>query len=103
MSASALQQRYLAAAAIAGEAGNCALTCLGNPDRLGLEMKGFQDYLTAADGAVESLVRQRIAEAFPTDAILGEEGGGDGGDHLWIVDPIDGPANFARGEPARDL
>jgi histidinol-phosphatase len=47
------------------------------------------------------MVRERIADTFPQDRVLGEEEGGDGqaGGRLWIVDPIDGTANFARGIP----
>jgi myo-inositol-1(or 4)-monophosphatase len=62
-------------------------------------LKGDQDWLTAADGAVEALIRAAVAEAFPRDAVLGEEAGlaGDASGPLWIVDPIDGTANYARG------
>jgi myo-inositol-1(or 4)-monophosphatase len=68
-------------------------------DRLGTTMKGFQDFLTVADGEVEALLRRRVAEAFPGDGFLGEEDGGAQAERLWVVDPIDGTANFARGEP----
>lgn len=62
-------------------------------------MKGPQDYLTETDGLVERHVRERIAEAFPEDGFLGEETGGNPGDTAWVVDPIDGTANFARAIP----
>lgn len=64
-----------------------------------VSMKGPQDYLTETDGQVESHVRARIAEAFPEDGFLGEEGGGEPGAQAWVVDPIDGTANFARAIP----
>lgn len=60
-------------------------------------MKGPQDFLTETDGAVEDHLRGEVGRAFPEDAFLGEESGGDPGDHVWVVDPIDGTANFARG------
>ena len=63
-------------------------------------LKGPQDYLTETDEAVERHIRARIAQAFPEDAFLGEETGwtpGEGG--VWVVDPIDGTANFARSIP----
>jgi myo-inositol-1(or 4)-monophosphatase len=70
------------------------------PDKPAYSMKGRQDYLTATDGAVELLVRDAIETRFPGDAVLGEEGGGSvDGTRLWIVDPIDGTANFARQIP----
>ncbi|UFS68215.1 inositol monophosphatase (plasmid) [Paracoccus denitrificans] len=62
-------------------------------------MKGPQDYLTETDGKVEAHVRSRIAEAFPEDGFLGEETGGLPGARAWVVDPIDGTANFARAIP----
>nr|WP_269102408.1 inositol monophosphatase family protein [Mangrovicoccus ximenensis] len=62
-------------------------------------MKGPQDFLTETDLAVEALIRGEIARAFPGDAILGEEGGGTPGPATWVIDPIDGTANFARGVP----
>ncbi|GLS87126.1 inositol monophosphatase [Cypionkella aquatica] len=62
-------------------------------------MKGPQDYLTETDGAVEQHIRNRIATAFPQDGFLGEETGGTPGDVAWVVDPIDGTANFARAIP----
>ena len=57
--------------------------------------------VTQADTQIEAMIRERIADAFPQDRVLGEEGGGDPepGGRLWIVDPIDGTANFARGIP----
>ena len=87
------------AGTVAREARDVALGYFGNRERLATRMKGFQDFLTAADGAVEAFIRSRVAEAFPDDGFLGEEGGGSTSDRLWIVDPIDGTANFARGEP----
>ncbi|KZN12348.1 inositol monophosphatase family protein [Marinomonas sp. TW1] len=63
------------------------------------DLKGHQDFLTETDLAVESLIRNEIAHHFPDDAILGEEGGGTPGPATWVIDPIDGTANFARGIP----
>ncbi len=69
-------------------------------DKPAYSLKGRQDYLTATDGAVELFVRQAIEQRFHGDAVLGEEGGGSvDGKRLWIVDPIDGTANFARQIP----
>lgn len=65
----------------------------------GASMKGPQDYLTETDGAVEAHIRARIAETFPEDGFLGEETGGLPGARAWVVDPIDGTANFARNIP----
>lgn len=48
---------------------------------------------------MESHVRAAITVAFPQDGILGEEAGGALAERLWVIDPIDGTANFARGIP----
>lgn len=61
-------------------------------------MKGQQDFLTEADALVEEYIRQAIHRLFPNDGLLGEETGGSvTTPSLWVVDPIDGTANFARG------
>ncbi|WP_109477830.1 inositol monophosphatase family protein [Paraburkholderia sp. C35] len=92
--------RFSAACAIAREAG-CLIRerFLARDEALNFKFKGPQDYLTETDGEVEKLIATRIAEAFPDDAFLGEESGGQVGERLWIVDPIDGTADFARGVP----
>jgi histidinol-phosphatase len=56
--------------------------------------------VTDADRAVERLIRDGIESARPHDAILGEEYGTQGdSNRQWIIDPIDGTANFLRGVP----
>lgn len=65
----------------------------------GFDLKGPQDYLTETDGEVERHIRARLAETFPEDGFLGEETGGAPGAAAWVVDPIDGTANFARAIP----
>lgn len=62
-------------------------------------MKGPQDFLTETDAAVERHLRTQIAAAFPGDGFVGEETGGAEAEVTWVVDPIDGTANFARGLP----
>ncbi|MCU1580450.1 MAG: histidinol phosphatase [Rhodoglobus sp.] len=56
--------------------------------------------VTDADQAVERGIRSGIEAARPHDSILGEEYGTQGkGTRQWIIDPIDGTANFLRGVP----
>lgn len=62
-------------------------------------MKGPQDYLTETDAASEAHVREALGKAFPQDSFFGEEGGGTISGSVWVVDPVDGTANFARGVP----
>jgi len=61
-------------------------------------LKGAQDFLTESDTIVEQYIRQELQQCFPDDGILGEEIGGNADNsQLWVIDPIDGTANFARG------
>ncbi|CAN5234438.1 histidinol-phosphatase [soil metagenome] len=56
--------------------------------------------VTDADQAVERAIRAGLEAARPHDAILGEEYGNQGDSRRqWIIDPIDGTANFLRGVP----
>jgi myo-inositol-1(or 4)-monophosphatase len=59
------------------------------------------DPVTAADRAAERLIRERLAELRPGDAVLGEEEGGEepGPGITWVVDPIDGTVNYVYGFP----
>ena len=93
-----IELRYLVALGLGQEAGHLAMSYANNRDRMQTRMKGTQDFLTEADGAVEAMLRARLKRVFPNDGFVGEEGGGEGSENLWIVDPIDGTANFARGD-----
>ena len=68
--------------------------------REGVEVAGTKsspiDIVTLADRATEELIRGRLAELRPGDGFLGEESGAEQGSTglTWIVDPIDGTANY---------
>jgi myo-inositol-1(or 4)-monophosphatase len=95
-----LDARLLAGSAIAREAGRLARKHFqSRPKALQIDFKGDQDYISAVDAEVEALIRARLHEAFPEDSFYGEEGGGAFGPDVWMVDPIDGTANFMRGIP----
>jgi myo-inositol-1(or 4)-monophosphatase len=84
------------ASALARDAGRLAHTAFGLS---ATKSKGVHDVVTEMDGNVERFIRAAIERRYPGDAILGEEEGGAGGERVWIVDPIDGTANYARGIP----
>lgn len=81
--------------------GNHLKKAFSKTQESGFTLKGQQDYLTHTDGYIEEMVRLTVARDFPNDGFLGEETGGvtDACARLWIVDPVDGTANFARGIP----
>jgi histidinol-phosphatase len=67
--------------------------------RLAPEQKSDGSVVTEADRAVEAAIRAVLVEARPDDAVLGEEAGQVGqGSRRWIVDPIDGTAQFVAGD-----
>jgi myo-inositol-1(or 4)-monophosphatase len=82
---------------LAAEAGHLAHGAFGSPS---VSLKGRHDEVTAMDREVERFIRAAIAMAWPDDAILGEEDGASDGiasaSRIWIIDPIDGTANYAR-------
>jgi len=59
------------------------------------------DIVTQMDLASETLLRERIAQLRPDDAILGEEGDDTAGTSgiTWVLDPIDGTVNYLYGIP----
>jgi len=57
-------------------------------------------HVTDADTAVEEAIRKVLARTRPRDAIHGEELADTGwGPRRWVIDPIDGTANYLRGVP----
>ncbi|HEX7322938.1 MAG TPA: inositol monophosphatase family protein [Mycobacterium sp.] len=65
------------------------------------------DPVTVVDTEAEALLRRRLAQLRPGDAVLGEEGGGPGDVSgrepdavTWVLDPIDGTVNFMYAIPA---
>lgn len=67
----------------------------------GADFKGEVDPVTQADRQSEAAIINTIVDAFPGDAILAEESGGDplGEKRVWIIDPLDGTVNFLHGVP----
>jgi myo-inositol-1(or 4)-monophosphatase len=88
--------RYDFCRALARDAGKLAHRAFGTS---ATSMKGRHDVVTAMDREVERFIRAAIAARYPRDAVFGEEEGGGAGERLWLIDPIDGTANYARGLP----
>ncbi len=64
--------------------------------------------VTDADEAVQEMITQRIAERYADHGVIGEEAiqavsplpDPAGVRYCWIIDPVDGTRNYARGFPA---
>jgi len=54
--------------------------------------------VTTADINVQKYLQHKLCKLIPGSAFFGEEGstGDRHGEYVWVVDPIDGTANFAR-------
>ncbi|HCM82781.1 MAG: Myo-inositol-monophosphatase [Candidatus Gottesmanbacteria bacterium GW2011_GWA2_44_17] len=61
--------------------------------------KEEMDFATNADHEAENLIREKIHKKYPDHGILGEEYGEQPGssDYTWVIDPLDGTRDFARG------
>lgn len=67
---------------------------------LQISTKADRTHVTDADLATERAIRDILSLERPGDGVLGEEFGTGGDTHRqWIIDPIDGTANFLRGVP----
>jgi len=67
---------------------------------LHVETKPDRSPVTDADRAVEIAIKEILAKKRPLDGIVGEEFGNSGSNQRkWIIDPVDGTANYLRGVP----
>lgn len=66
-----------------------------------VEMKADGSPVTVADREAERVIREVVRGHFPTDGLLGEEHGEEGGEtgRRWLIDPIDGTRAFVHGVP----
>lgn len=67
---------------------------------LDVQLKADASHVTEADLATERAIRDLLAAERPADGVLGEEYGTSGdARRQWIIDPIDGTANYMKGIP----
>jgi len=84
---------------LAEEAGRMQLARVEDPGFV--REKKPKDVVTEVDLLVEEFLVGEIQERFPEDAILAEERGGGVSEEgrTWLLDPVDGTANFSRANP----
>jgi myo-inositol-1(or 4)-monophosphatase len=84
----------------ARRAGSALIKKMVNLDKLKIEQKAHNDYVSDADHAAEKAVINCILKHYPDHAIHAEESGVQGeSDTVWIVDPLDGTTNYLHGFP----
>jgi histidinol-phosphatase len=82
-------------------AGKAAELALRHQPNIVAETKPDRSPVTQADRECERMIARMLADAFPGDGILGEEGARaeSSTGRRWIIDPIDGTRDYVRGNP----
>ena len=86
-------------------AGNTIIRSSDQLERLTVEQKTLNDFVSEVDRLAEKDIIEIILKAYPNHSILSEEAGAiaakdkEGEDFQWIIDPLDGTTNFLHGMP----
>ncbi len=85
----------------ARRAGSLLVRYADRVDRLRVEQKGHNDFVTEVDRQAEAEIIAILRAAYPDHGILAEETGTHSGDDdfVWIIDPLDGTTNYLHGYP----
>ncbi len=85
----------------ARQAGQIILRAMDRIDRLEIERKGRNDFVSNIDKEAESAIVEVLHNAYPEHGILGEEHGESysSEEYTWVIDPLDGTTNFLQGIP----
>ena len=86
----------------ARNAGNVIVRAFEQSDKVEVESKGSNDFVTNVDLSAEQAIIETIRKSYPEHAIVSEECGlveGKDSDYQWIIDPLDGTTNFVKGIP----
>ena len=87
----------------ARRAGNTINRAANDVDRIRVETKAANDFVTEVDRAAEAAIIETLLDAYPGHGILAEESGQSAGnadsEFQWIIDPLDGTTNFIHGFP----
>jgi myo-inositol-1(or 4)-monophosphatase len=72
-------------------------------ERVQVNSKAPNDFVTEVDHAAEAVIIDTLLAAYPGHGILAEESGSARGardsEYVWIIDPLDGTSNFIHGLP----
>ncbi|HXH04338.1 MAG TPA: inositol-1-monophosphatase [Candidatus Competibacteraceae bacterium] len=83
-------------------AGKIILRNLDRVDRLTVNSKRQNDFVTEVDLQAEQEIIRTLRKAYPSHAIVAEESGlihGMDDEFQWVIDPLDGTTNFLHGFP----
>ncbi len=65
----------------------------------GASYKGDKTIVTLADTEINSYLIEKVKEKYPTYSVDGEEEQFESSDYVWVCDPVDGTAMYARHIP----
>jgi len=84
----------------ARRAGDIIVRASDNIEKIKIQQKSTNDFVSEVDRAAESAIIESIQKVYPDHAFLAEESGviGDS-EYVWIIDPLDGTTNFLHGFP----
>lgn len=86
----------------ARSAGNVITRAFEQTDKIEIESKGTNDFVTNVDISAEQAIIETLQKSYPEHGIISEEFGvieGKDADYQWIIDPLDGTTNFVKGIP----
>ncbi|QBY05181.1 inositol-1-monophosphatase [Thalassotalea sp. HSM 43] len=86
----------------ARSAGNVIARTFEQTDKIEIEAKGSNDFVTNVDTQAEQIIIDTILKSYPDHSIISEERGiiaGKDADYQWVIDPLDGTTNFVKGIP----
>ena len=84
----------------ARRAGDIIVRASDNIEKIKIQQKSTNDFVSEVDRAAESAIIESIQKVYPDHAFLAEESGVTGdSDYVWIIDPLDGTTNFLHGFP----
>jgi len=86
----------------ARNAGKVIIRSFEQLDKIEVEAKGTNDFVTNVDIAAEQAIIETLRKSYPDHTIIAEESGlstGSDDDYQWIIDPLDGTTNFVKGIP----
>jgi len=84
----------------ARNAGEIITRSVDRIDKLTIETKAANDFVSEVDKKAEAEIIETVFKAYPEHGIIAEESGVQkGNDYTWIIDPLDGTTNFLHGFP----
>ncbi|MFP6817371.1 MAG: inositol monophosphatase family protein [Pseudomonadales bacterium] len=85
----------------ARQAGQIMTRAMDRVDRLHIELKAHNDFVSNVDRESEDAIIEVLHKAYPDHGIFGEEHGESypSAEYTWIIDPLDGTLNFLQGVP----